>query len=336
MTIKKFLNTHKTHKKVITLVLFIFVGIPVFLLVLGFLRILLFGGVHMAGVSDDSFLSMTVSKSARDNSLSYERSMDFEEGMTAPSGGAWNDEYNTSTEQEDKKVIKTANLSLVVEEVEIAMANIKGIAESLGGSADNRNIYESGNDRKYGNITVRVPNGNFDIALQSIKKDARKVTNESVNSRDVTEEYIDLAAQLKNLKSVELQYVEVLQKAETIDDILKVRNVLDRTRSEIERLQGGMLYLERQVAMSTISISLVSEADVEVMGVVWSPIAKIKQAALRTLESIIVFVYAMINIVFFIPVVILWLGVFIGSMIFSWKSGMWLKVRLFEKKKKRS
>ena len=337
-SIKKFLNTHKTHKKVITLVLFIFIGIPAFLLVLGFLRMLLFGGLNIAGVSNDSFSPMMVSKSARDNSLSHERSMDFEEGMAAPSGGTWNNGYNTNqgnTGQEDKKVIKTASLSLVVEEVEIAMANIKGIAESLGGSADNRNIYESGNNRKYGNVTVRVPNSNFDVALQSIKKDVRKVTNESVNSRDVTEEYIDLAAQLKNLRSVESQYVEVLQKAETIDDILKVRNVLDRTRSEIERLQGRMLYLERQVAMSTISINLVSEADVEVMGVVWSPMAKIKQAALRTLESVIVFVYTMINIIFFIPVVLLWLGVFIGSMVISWKSGVWLKVRLFEKKNKK-
>ena len=334
MTIKNFLSTHKTYKKVITLVLFIFVGIPVFVLVLGFLRMLLFGGLHMAGVSNDSYSPMMVSKSARQDSLSYERSMDLKEGIAAPSGGAWNNSANSR--QEDKKVIKTATLSLVVEDVEVAVANIKGIAESLGGSADNRNINESGNNRKYGNITVRVPNGNFDIALQSIKKDARKVTNESVNSRDVTEEYVDLVAQLKNMRSVESQYVEVLQKAETIDDILKVRNVLDRTRSEIERLQGRILYLERQVAMSTISISLVSEADVEVMGVVWSPMAKIKQAALRTLESIIVFVYAMINIIFFIPIVILWVGVFIGSMIISWKSGVWLKVRLFEKKKKRS
>ncbi len=333
MSIKKFLNTHKTHKKVITLVLFIFVGIPLFFLILGFLRMLLFGGTHMASVSNDSFSPMMASKSTINNFLSYERSMDLEEGMAAPSGGGWNDSANVG--QEDKKVIKTANLSLFVEEVEIAMANIKGIAESLGGSADNRNIYESGNNRKYGNITVRVPNGNFDVALQSIKKDARKVTNESVNSRDVTEEYVDLAAQLKNLRSVEMQYVEVLQKAETIDDILKVRNVLDRTRSEIERLQGRMLYLERQVAMSTISINLVSEADVEVMGVVWSPMTKIKQAALRTLESIIVFVYAMINIIFFIPVMILWIGVFIGSMVISWKSGVWLKVRLFEKKQKK-
>ena len=333
MSIKKFLHA---RKKPITIALYVLISIPIFFLILGFLRMLLFGGLHMAGVSNDSFSPMMVSKSARQNSLSYERSMDFEEGMSAPTGGAWGyDEYNTNTRQEDKKVIKTANLSLIVEEVEIAMANIKGIAESLGGSADNRNIYESGNNRKYGNVTVRVPNGNFDVALQSIKKDARKVTNESINSRDVTEEYVDLAAQLKNLRSVEMQYVEVLQKAETIDDILKVRNVLDRTRSEIERLQGRMLYLERQVAMSTISINLVSEADVEVMGVVWSPMTKIKQAALRTLESIIVFVYAMINIIFFIPVMILWIGVFIGSMVISWKSGVWLKVRLFEKKQKK-
>lgn len=334
MTIKKFLHA---HKKTIKYALYVLISIPIFFIVLGLLRVVLFEGLSMTGISNDSYSPM-VSKSARDNSLSYEQSAGFSEGMSAPSSGDWNDGYNTNQgniEQEDKKVIKTASLSLVVEDVEIAVAKIKGVAESLGGSADNRNIYESGNNRKYGNVTVRMPNGNFDVALQAIKKDVRKVTNENISSRDVTEEYVDLAAQLKNLISVESQYVEVLQKAETIDDILKVRNVLDRTRSEIERLQGRMLYLERQVAMSTISIGLVSEADVEVMGVVWSPILKIKQAALRTLESVIVFVYAMINIIFFIPVLILWLGVFIGSLILSWKSGVWLKGRLFKRKKKK-
>ena len=331
MTIKKSLNT---QKKIIKIALYVLISIPVFFIVLGFLRALVFGGLSMTGISNDSYSPM-ISKSARDNSLSYEQSMGFEEGMSAPSGGNWNDEYNSNVGQEDKKVIKTASLSLVVEDVEVVAVNIKEIAEALGGSADNRNIYESSNNRKYGNITVRVPSNNFDVALQSIKKDARKVTNENISSQDVTEEYVDLAAQLKNLKSVESQYLEVLQKADTIDDILKVRNVLDRTRSEIERLQGRMLYLERQVAMSTISVSLVSESDVEVLGVVWSPILKIKQAALRTLESFIIFIYAMINIIFFIPVLLLWMGVFIGFMVLSWKSGLWLKMRLFEKKKKK-
>lgn len=332
MSIQKFLHA---HKKPISIALYVLIGIPVFLLVLGFLRMFLFDGVRTSGILNDSFSPM-MSKSIQHNSLSYERSMDFEEGIAAPSGGAWND--STSVAQKDKKVIKTASLSLVVEDVEVAIANIKGIAESLGGSADNRNIYESGNNRKYGNVTVRVPNGNFDVALQSIKKDARKVTNESVNSRDVTEEYVDLAAQLKNLRSVEAQYVEVLQKAETIDDILKVRNVLDRTRSEIERLQGRMLYLERQVAMSTISINLVSEVDVEVMGVIWSPLTKIKQAALGTLESLIQFVYTMINVIFIIPILVLWLGLFVGFVYLTWKSGILFKRRLFNEhngKKKR-
>ena len=325
MSIKKFFHT---HQKAVTVTVGVLVGIPAFFIILGLFKMFLFGGVHTLSTLSDSFSPMA-SKSARYNSFSHEQAADFEEGIGASSGGDWND--SATFTQEDKKVIKTASLSLVVEDVEIAVANIKGIAESLGGSADNRNIYESGNNRKYGTVTVRVPNGNFDVALQSIKKDARKVTNESVNSKDVTEEYVDLAAQLKNLRSVESQYVEVLEKAETIDDILKVRNVLDRTRNEIERLQGKMLYLERQVSMSTITVSLVSEADVEVMGVIWNPLIKIKQAALRTLESLIQFVYTMINLAFVIPILVLWVGIFVGFIYTAWKGGWWLKGRLLGK-----
>ena len=175
-----------------------------------------------------------------------------------------------------------------------------------------------------------MPNDNFDVAITAIKEGVRKVTNENVSSRDVTEEYVDLVAQLKNLRSVESQYIEVLQRADTIDDILKVRNVLDRTRSEIERLQGRILFLKRQVAMSTITVSLVSEADVEVMGVIWSPMTKVKQAATRTLESLIQFAYFVINTVFVIPILLLWMGVFAGIVYVAWKGGMRFKRHLFK------
>ena len=145
MSIQKFVHA---YKRTILTALYVVIGIPMFLIILGFLRIFIFGGVHPLNTFSDSF-SPIISKSARHNSISYEQTADFEEGVGAPSGGVWDDSVRTG--QEDKKIIKTASLSLIVEDVEVAIANIKGIAESLGGSADNRNIYESGNDRKYGN-----------------------------------------------------------------------------------------------------------------------------------------------------------------------------------------
>jgi len=331
MSIQNFLHT---YNKTIKVLFFVFVGVPVFLFVFGFLRMFLSGGSYNSDSNlNDSFLS-AAPKTAGESLLTPRQSSNSKMMVSAPSQDGVSNGYDTSVEQVDKQIIKTANLSLVVKEVEIAVADIKGIVESLDGSVDNQNIYESSNNQKYGNIVVRVPSDNFEPAIQTIKETAQKVTSENINSTDVTEEYTDLSAQLKNLKSVEAQYVEVLQKAETIEDILKVRNVLDSTRSEIERLQGRMQYLERQVSMSTISINLVSEKDVEVLGIVWSPITKIKQAAFGALESLVVFVYTIISVVFFIPILILWTGLFVVAVLFFWKLGFWLK-RFFEKKKKK-
>jgi len=85
---------------------------------------------------------------------------------------------------------------------------------------------------------------------------AVRVTSESTSSRDVTEEYIDLESRLKNAEATEKQYLALLEKAEDVEDILRIYDSLSRVRSEIEQIKGRMQYLERTVSMSLISVRL--------------------------------------------------------------------------------
>lgn len=211
-----------------------------------------------------------------------------------------------SSYADDRQIIKTGSLELVVDTVERAADEIATIAEMHNGIVTDRNVYEAQGNKKRGNVTIKVPNEQFEVVFSETKAIATKVTRDAAQTEDVTERYIDLQAQLKNKQAVEAQYLEVLEQAWKIEDILSVQERLDRTRGEIERLQGQLTYLERRIDMSTITVQLVSESEAAVLGVVWNPLTQIKQAAYDTLESLISFFYTLIQIVFMIPIVLLW------------------------------
>jgi len=111
------------------------------------------------------------------------------------------------------------------------------------------------NDRR-GWISIRVPDGKFEQALAELRDLSVRVESESTDSQDVTEEYVDLQSRLKNAQATENQYLALLQKAENVEDILRIYERLSQVRSEIEQLKGRIQYLENTSSMSLISTRL--------------------------------------------------------------------------------
>ena len=94
----------------------------------------------------------------------------------------------------------------------------------------------------------------------------------------MTEQYSDLQAQLKNLRAEEEQYQKILEQATTVDDILKVTKQLSLVRSEIERIEGRIKYLENVTDYSTITVYLEEDVKVEVPTSEWRPFDNLKTA----------------------------------------------------------
>jgi len=92
--------------------------------------------------------------------------------------------------------------------------------------------------------------------MRTLRGLAVDVTSKSSSSRDVTEEYVDLSAKLQNLEATEAQLLRIMEKAETVEDILNVQRELSKTRDEIERTKARMQYLERTSASSLITVRL--------------------------------------------------------------------------------
>ena len=154
----------------------------------------------------------------------------------------------------DRKIISTASLSIEVEVVREAVAQVRVIAESLGGFIEQMSL--SGDDEhQRAFVNLRVPQEQFSIALERLEA-LGKVRSQSLGSEDVSERFIDLEAQLKSALRKEESLLSLLERATNVSEILSIERELSRVRTEIERTQGRLNFLERRVALGTISVSL--------------------------------------------------------------------------------
>ncbi|MBC7232190.1 MAG: DUF4349 domain-containing protein [Chloroflexi bacterium] len=221
---------------------------------------------------------------------------------------------------EERMIVRTAELSLVVKDTEESVAQIKGIVSTLGGYVVNVRLWRD-QDQLRGSITVRVPAEALDEALSRFKGIAVKVERESGSSQDVTEEYSDLSAQLRNLEATEQELLELLrtvrEKTGKAEDILAVHRELTQIRGQIEQLKGRMQYLERTSAMSAVTIELIPDVLARpIAGTGWRPSETVAGALRALVQTLRFLVDAVIWIILYIlpvaclvllPFVALWL-----------------------------
>ena len=179
----------------------------------------------------------------------------------------------------DQKIIKTGSLSLTVASVAETSPKIVVLATSVGGYVQNSSVSEDLDGTHSGNVIVRVPSNTFETTVSAIKALASVVNVESTNGQDVTEQYTDLGAQLRNAQAQEAQYLAILKQAKTVDETLNVQQYLSNVRGTIESLQGRIKYLSNATSYSTIDVSLSEKPGIRVPTKGFDIVSTIKEAA---------------------------------------------------------
>ncbi len=223
-------------------------------------------------------------------------------------------------------VIRNADIDMVVPNPKQTVDDITKLAEQMGGYVVEANVYtrlsSDGVEMPYGNITIRVPADKFADAVAQIGAMAEQIDRKEVNGQDVTEEYVDLEARLKNLEATEAQLQRIMEEATTTEDVLTVYQELSRVRGEIEQVKGRMKYLQTAAAMSSITVSLTpSEAAKPFTIGGWEPVGVAKDAILmllRTLRGIANIVIWLV--LYFLPVLLTLVFVFGYP---TWWAGRW-------------
>lgn len=155
----------------------------------------------------------------------------------------------------DRMIVRTGNMAIVVVDIPEAIARITQVASEHDGYVVSSQTWKEGQLLR-GTISIRVTAGDYDAVVNEVGNLAVDITSQTTSSQDVTEEYIDLTAQLGNLEATEQQLLQVMFKAETVEDILRVQRELTNTRDSIERTKARMQYLERTSSTSLLNIQL--------------------------------------------------------------------------------
>ena len=155
----------------------------------------------------------------------------------------------------ETKIIRTADLTLEVTNVSGAVDAIQGIAIAQGGYLSSTNLQRDYNNRLTGTAILRVPATGFSSALETVRG-LGTVKAVSTGGQDVTEEYVDLAAQKASYQNQLAQYNAIMKQSTRVEDIIKVQEQIDQVQTELDRLTGRLNYLDNRIDLATITVYL--------------------------------------------------------------------------------
>ncbi len=208
----------------------------------------------------------------------------------------------TTASTVDRMVIRTAQMEIVVTDVDATLEQVSRLAQEMGGfvvSSESRD--QAGN--RVGRASIRVASDRLDEALVQIGAMSTKVNRRTVSNKDVTEEYVDQDARLRTLKATESQYLELMKTARTTEDIIKVRQSLTQVQTEIEQTQARLQYLQRSTELALITIDIVTPASARpVDGQGWRPTDTVYEALQGLVAALMALAAVAIWAVIFVPI----------------------------------
>lgn len=234
--------------------------------------------------------------------------------VEAPRSGAAADE---SVAQEggsvmpgaDRKMVARATMELVVSDTAATVNEIRTLAADLDGYVSDANLYKNSYDETdllRGSLVLRVPAERLDEAMDRLEALALDVRTKNISREDVTDQYSDVDAQLRNLEATEEELRELLAEVRarpdaTPEDILTVYNSLTEIRGQIEQLQGRKNMLDNLIALSTIEVILSPDlAQRPVVEEGWRPGVVVRNA-----------VRALVTTLQFLVDALIWIGIYV-------------------------
>lgn len=155
-----------------------------------------------------------------------------------------------------RKIIYNAEIGLVVEDFSAVEPKISELVKAAGGYIAELQVLGSPGSRRSARWRLRVPVDVFERFLVDVAGLGELESNHR-DSEDVSEQFYDLEARMKNKRTEEERLVQILREnTGKIEDVLKVEAELSRVRGEIERMQGRLRVLEDLSSMTTVTVSV--------------------------------------------------------------------------------
>ena len=182
-----------------------------------------------------------------------------------------------------RMIVRTAEVRIVVTDTAKTVDAVTTSAEAAGGYVATSNIWREG-ELLRAKLTIRVPADKLSATLASIRGLAKRVENETIASDDVSQEYVDLESQVRNLEATEAELRELLKVARVnskrATEVLEVHQHLTMIRGQIEQNRGRMRYLSQVASMASVALEVMPDALAQpVVKPGWQPLVVVRDAS---------------------------------------------------------
>lgn len=159
-----------------------------------------------------------------------------------------------------KKIIKDGNITIKAHDINITKKRIDNLLKKWNAYYESEDLQNNDQIISY-NLKIRIPAINFEKFILGIENGKDDIESKNIQTRDVTEEYVDIETRLANKRDYLKRYKELLSKASTVKDILAIEENIRALQEEIESKEGRLNYLSDQVSFSTLNINLYKNKD---------------------------------------------------------------------------
>lgn len=154
------------------------------------------------------------------------------------------------------QLVKTASMEMVVVSVEESIKQITStVRQQKGDILSLEDSQANPRDRHRATLQLRIPQEKLEATLETLAK-LGTVQNQNLSSEDVSNQLVDSAARLKNLRKTEAALLEIMNRSGSVADILKVAQEVSTVRQSIEQIDAQLQNLQNQVAYSKVTINL--------------------------------------------------------------------------------
>ncbi len=196
---------------------------------------------------------------------------------------------NSKEVKKQQKIIKNGTLRIKTKHFKESKKAIDKLVQSYGGDYETEEL-DKNEERIQFYLIIRVAPKKFERFIQSLESGKGEVEYKKINANNVTEEFLDIETRLENKRKYLKRYHELLSKAKNVNEILNIEENIRQLMEEIESKEGRLKYLNDQVDLSTIQITLYKEFTVKEAPVYHPPfLARAKNALITGWNSIISF-----------------------------------------------
>ena len=187
----------------------------------------------------------------------------YEPEAPAEAAYGFTNESKTSASQSpalsNRKIIRNADLTVETLQFDTFLEELSASVGSFGGYVESSSLgdrgYRNGQQLHYARYTIRVPAEQLDAFLNTVS-DLGNVTSLNTGLRDVTTSYVDSEKHLESLRVEQQALLEILAKAETVEDIITVQDRLTYVRYEIESYEAILRTYDDQIALSSVNLTV--------------------------------------------------------------------------------